>query len=640
MTSSSDTALAADFAPAAEDAWMALVAKVLKGGELEKRLVSRSADGLRIAPLYTRKDTRPETGREVPGAPSFARGFATTYARGFAPVSGGGWDIRAVCLEGEAKAANTAILADLQGGATSVALMIGDGPGRLETADIAPALEGVLLDLCPVSLAAGQQARAAAEALIAVWKAKGIAPEQRLGHFGADPLGWLAATGSLPVPMADAMGEVAALIKLAAGQPGVTAAMADGVPYHNAGASEAQEIAAVLSTLVAYLRAAEGAGVAPAQALPKIALNLAADADQILTVAKLRACRRLAGHIAEACGAGAAAASMRLGAVTSMRMMSRRDPWVNMLRTTIACAAAAMGGADAITVLPFTIALGKPDGFARRIARNTHIVLQEESGLGRVADPAGGSFAIERITDDLAAKAWGLFQELEAEGGMAAALMSGHLQDQIEAVAAERMKRIATGREALTGVSAFPRLGDDGVKVEPWPASAASSEAAATSVRALKPARLAAPFEALRDAADAHAAKTGAPPRVFLASLGTTAEHSARTTWIRNLLAAGGIAAVGGEGWTASGDAARAFADSGASVACICGADDTYKLLAEATAQALKSAGATEVLLAGRPGDLEAALKAAGVDGFLAAGQDMLATLTGLQARLGVAPSP
>lgn len=636
MTSTTETPLAADFAPATEDAWMALVAKVLKGGEFEKRLVSRSADGLRLAPLYTRKDVRPKTGRELPGAPTFARGFATTYARGFSPADSAGWDIRAVCFEGEAKAANAAILAELDGGATAIALMIGDGPGRLKPSDIAPALEGVLLDLAPVSLAAGEGTKAAAEALAAVWAAKGIAPDKRLGHFGADPLGWLAATGGLSMPVADAMKDVAALIKLAAGQPGVTAALADGVPYHNAGASEAQEIAAVLSTLVAYLRAAEAAGIAPAQALPRTALNLAADADQILTIAKLRACRRLAGHVAQACGAGAAASSMRLGAVTSMRMMSRRDPWVNMLRTTIACAAAAMGGADAITVLPFTIALGKPDAFARRIARNTHIVLQEESGLGRVADPAGGSFAIERITDDLAAKAWAMFQELEAEGGMIAALTSGHLQDQIEAVAADRMKRIATGREAMTGVSAFPRLGDDGVKVEAWTAVPAASKAAAIRVRALKPSRLAAPFEALRDAADAHAARTGAPPRVFLASLGATAEHSARTTWIRNLLAAGGIESVGGEGWTASGDAARAFADSGASIACICGADDTYKLIAEATAQALKGAGATEVLLAGRPGDLEAALKSAGVDGFLAAGQDMLAALGGLQTRLGV----
>ena len=180
----------------------------------------------------------------------------------------------------------------------------------------------------------------------------------------------------------------------------------------------------MLATLVAYLRAAEAGGLAPADALPKFTVALAADADQFSTIAKLRAARRLVWRVADACGAGDAAGRIPLAAVTAWRMMAKRDPWTNMLRTTMACAAAALGGADSITVLPYTFALGRPDRFARRIARNTQLVLAEESSLGRVADPAGGSWYVEKLTDEMAGKGWELFQQIETEGGMAAALAS------------------------------------------------------------------------------------------------------------------------------------------------------------------------------------------------------------------------
>jgi len=327
-------------------------------------------------------------------------------------------------------------------------------------------------------------------------------------------------------------------------------------------------------------------------------------------------------RVADACGAGEMAGRVPLAVTTSERMMARRDPWVNMLRVTAACAAAAMAGADEIAVLPFTWPLGKPDAFARRVARNVGLVLREESALGRIADPAGGAFALEQLTADLARKAWEIFQEWEAEGGMLAALIGGLVQDQVAAVADQREHAIATGRISLTGASAFPRLGSDGVTVVPWPpAPAVHSQVVA---RPLTPRPLAAAFERLRDRAEA--AKV--PPRVFLASLGTPAEHGARSIWITNVLAAGGIAAMATDGFTSSADVGRAFAASGAAVACICSTDAIYGELAEAAAMALKGAGATTVYLAGRPGGQEQALRAAGVDGFLFAGMDAVATLS------------
>src|SRR5690606_35359543 len=263
----------------------------------------------------------------------------------------------------------------------------------------------------------------------------------------------------------DALAAAVALIPKTAPLPHVTALGIDAHGYHAAGASEAQELAAMLSTLVTYLKAAEAAGIPPETALPKIAFTIAADADQFLGIAKLRAARRLIWRVADAAGAGEAAKNIHITAVTAWRMIARRDPWTNMLRSTIACAGAALGGADAIVVLPHTFALGKTDRFARRMSRNIQIVLQEESNLGRVTYPAGGSWYVEKLTDDLAKKAWEVFQGIEAKGGMVAALTSGYLQDEIAATAEARAKSIAFGWQALTGISAFPMLGDDGVTV-------------------------------------------------------------------------------------------------------------------------------------------------------------------------------
>jgi methylmalonyl-CoA mutase len=616
-----DVALAAGFAPPSREAWLKLVEKVLKGGDFEKRLVAHTADGLAIQPLATRV--------EVPSAAAIAK--KPSYFQG-------GWDIRQRHAEPDPALANAAILEDLQGGVTSLLLQI-EAPGQsglnYGAEALAIALKGVFLDGCTIALDARENTMDAAGSLLELWRAEGISENQRLGAFNYDPLGVLAATGTLYYP-ADRSCEIGA--KLAAdcrAMSNVTALVADGSPYHEAGASEAQELAAMLATLVAYLRACEAQGLRPRMALGKIALALAADTDLFLTTAKLRAARVLVARVTEACGAASAGAVMHLTATTSERMLARRDPWVNLLRATAACAGAAFGGADAVSVLPFTWALGRPDAFARRMARNIHLVLQEESGLGRVADPAGGAWAIEGLTQDLAGKAWQLFQDLEGRGGMARVLESGYLQGEIGKVAEVRARNIAAGRLELTGVSAFPRLGDDGVKVEPHAPAGAVVEGG-TSVIALPAIRLAASFEKLRDGADAFAARTGAPPRVFLANLGDLAVYSARSTWMANFLAAGGIRAIASDAIHNSADAGRAFADSGAQIACICSSDQVYAELAEATAGALAAAGARRVLLAGRPKQQEAALRAAGVDAFVFAGCDAIALLNSLHEALGV----
>src|SRR5581483_11211786 len=328
--SDADVALIPEFEPPAREAWLALVEKVLKGGDFEKRLVSRTADGLAIQPLYVRSDA-------VAGAAPAAR---TAYFPG-------GWDVRAWHAESEPKAANAAILEDLTGGATSLLLQI-RAPGQSGLpygADgLRVALDGVFLDGCAIALDARENTMDAAGSLIEIWQDAKINENKRRGAFNLDPLGVLAKTGTLYYPAERSCEIAAKFANDCRTMTNVTALLADGRPYHESGSSEAQELAAMLATLVAYLRACEDAGLRPRFAFTKIALALAADADLFLTIAKLRAARRLAGRVAEACGATHAVDRMHLWAATSGRMMARRDPWVNLLRATIACAGAALGG--------------------------------------------------------------------------------------------------------------------------------------------------------------------------------------------------------------------------------------------------------------------------------------------------------
>jgi methylmalonyl-CoA mutase len=361
--------------------------------------------------------------------------------------------------------------------------------------------------------------------------------------------------------------------------------------------------------------------------------RLSADADQFLTMAKFRALRKLWARIEEACGVSPKAAYV--AAETAWRMMTRRDPNVNMLRITMAVAAAGLGGADSITALPHTAAIGLPDALARRIARNTQLILLEESNLAKVADPAAGSGAIEDITGKICSAAWSLFQEIEAAGGAWAALEQGLIQGKVAAVRAHRQEAVAHRKDALTGTSDFPDLHESQPAVLDVAKIVAPTEsAAAVTIEALPRIRLAEPFERLREASDRILAERGSRPKVFLANLGNLSDFTARATFAKNFFEAGGIEAVTNDGFESRDAMAAAFKASGAKLACLCASDEVYAKEAVAATKAL--AGANHVYLAGRPGERESALKAAGVGTFVYAGCDALATLNAAHEILGV----
>lgn len=606
--------LAAEFAPASEADWRKLVDGVLKGQPFE-RLVGKTVDGLPIQPLYPRAaDAAPIAGR----------------ASGISSASP--WQILQRVDHPDPKQANAQALHDLENGATGLVLTIAGGKGArgfglppTKTA-LDAALEGVHLDAgigIELDLAPGQ--REAALHVVSLIETRGLDPASVHLRTSFDPIGSSAYSG-VAVPWSETTAPLfgAALGDLAARGFTGPLAVADGRVIHDAGGSEAQELAFVLACAVQYLRALEAGGIALADARDMIFARLSADADQFLTVAKFRALRLLWARIEQSCGL--VPKPLFISAETSWRMLTQRDAAVNMLRATIAVFAAGIGGADAITVLPHTLALGLPDAFARRVARNTQLVLLEESNLAKVADPAAGSGGIEALTQALCNAAWTQFQAIERAGGAFAALQQGAIQRDVLEVRHARAKAVAQRKTVMTGASEFPNLHETMpvvlTKREDTPPAAHGN----INLVPLEAMRLAAPFEALRDRSDAILAKAGARPKVLLVTLGTPADFTARATLAKSFFETGGIEAV-----ETSPDA---FPQSSAALVCLCSSDKVYAEQAASAAKALHEAGAKHIYLAGKPGDLESALRDAGVTDFIAAGGNALETLTAAYAKL------
>lgn len=595
--------LAAGFDAATRDRWRELVAGVLRkaGREelpdpVEDALRVPVATGVDVAPLYTADDAGDlPAAVGVPGLPPFVRGgrVAGALAEGGTPAA---WDIRQRHAHPDVATTKDAIAADLENGVTSLWLVLGDG--AIPVGALSDVLSDVLLDLAPVAVTGGP---AAAEAFLALVDGRSdLAPG---GSLGLDPLGLHAASGEEQ----DLTG-VADVARRAAAHAGLRSLVADATVYADAGASVVEELGCSLAAGVAYLRALTEGGLSVDEAFGQVEFRYSASADQFTTIAALRAARRLWDRVGDASGASPRARAQRQHAVTSSVMTTKHDPWVNMLRTTVACFAAGVGGADAVTVQPFDAALGLPDSFSRRIARNTQNLLVEEGHLARVLDPAGGSWYVESLTEALARAAWEWFTEIERAGGLVAALDSGLVRDRIAAAWDARAERLATRADAITGVSEFPNLTEKLPAREP--------AASVLPGGGLPRVRAAQEFEELRDRAGGR--------RVYLATIGPIAKHTARATFAANLFQAGGLQ-------TPSGDGAAGFAEASTTVACICGTDKDYASEAAGLAKELKAAGATHVWLAGRPD-----LAVDGVDGYVFAGCDALAALRTVHDQLGL----
>jgi methylmalonyl-CoA mutase len=705
--------LTLDFPAVGYDKWKADVAVELKGVPFEKKLVTRTPEGIDIQPLYTAADWSAD------GDPSGFPGFMPT-TRGSRALGHavGGWDIRQEHLHPEPAEANKAILEDLQHGVTSIQLRLDaaasagldadareaaelcgqDGVMAYSPGDFESVLGQVHVDIAPASLDAGAAFLPAAALLAAVLRRRKLDPADVGCAFNADPLGALMSEGHLLVPLDAALAQMADLAAWTAkNYPHATAAEVDTGAYHHAGTTSTQDLAFAVATAVEYVRAMSGAGVDVDTAIRQVGFSMSLGCHFFQAIAKLRALRKMWAKVVTSVGGSAGAArSTRIRVRTSRRVLTRRDPWVNLLRNTVCCFAGAVGSADAITTAPLDAAIGLSDEFSRHLARNTQTILQEESHLNRVIDPAGGSWFLERLTDQLAEHAWGLFRTIEGRGGMVRAATEGWIAEQIRPVEAARERNLASRKQAVTGISEHPNVSEQPVvrpkpdraklraeasarlvawrrdhpcndalaalakvAAEPSPAPGELTEAAVKAAEAgatlgqisgalapdkgppahVEPLAIhpyAAAYEELRDAADRYTAKAGARPQVFLANMGTPAECIARATYALNFFQAGGFEVVNNDGFTDPAAAVAALRKSGAKIAVICSTDKEYATVVETTAPRLKAAGARTVILAGNPGANEAKYRAAGVDQFIFIRCDVLGMLHELLKEEGV----
>lgn len=595
------------FYSADEAAWWEAVDKALKGSP-RARLYSRTDDDLDIAPLY--------------------EGRTDTPARALRKA-GADWTIVQRIDLPDIKAANAQILEDLGGGAGGVEIVLRNAQARVPDglalstqADFAALFKNVLPDLITTRLH-GPDSLSALELVLRSLQAAGADCAAVDIVSGFDPNTTLDGSSQDPEVLSGyAEGVRSAIAVCGAAGSRARVLCADGGPWHNRGASPAQELGLVMASLVTHLRTLETIGVPLELAVQRVSLSIVADADQFGTISKARAVRRLWASVIGTLVLEQLPAHLHM--TTSNRMLTKSDPWVNLLRNTVAAFAAGIGGADSVCVLPHTLAVGLPDALARRLARNTQAILLEESNLARVIDPAAGSGAVETRTDQLCAAAWAVFQDIEAKGGLPAAIADGSVTAQIFETRTRQENDVARRKRPITGVSEFPNLAETAVEV-------LQERRSDDGVY-----RYAAPFETLRAAADSHASATGAPPKVFMASLGSLAEFTARATWTANAFAAGGLAVEGGGVFTSLDDLVAAFDASGAEIACLVSSDAVYESEAEAAASALKASGARHVSMAGKPGEREADYREAGVDTFVFAGCDILSFLREAHAVLGI----
>ncbi len=619
----SPLSLAGDFPQPTHDQWAAEVVKVLNRRrppdkqltfeQCMKRLRTHTVDGLNIEPLYMSTDQP----LGYAGVAPFVRG---THAKNGDML---GWDVASFHEDGDVAFTNKEVLTDLENGVTSLWLRV--DADAIKPADLKAALRGVQPELAALRVSStGDVAAqvAAAEALADVWRASGKAAECA-GSLGLDALS-AAERDGVPADLS----QQRVWAKTAQQEfPAARALVVSTEVLHNAGAGDTGELAYAIATGVEYLRDLVDAGFTPTQASKQILFRLVATDDEFTTISKFRALRRLWARVCEVSGIAEKDRGATLHAVTSWRMITRDDPYVNLLRGTIASFSAAVGDAEIVTTLPFDTAHGLPTKASRRFARNTQLLAMEESNIGRVNDPAGGSFYVEELTNQIAQHAWEIFQKIEAAGGMSAALASGLVAEQIAETNAERAKRLAKRTLPITGVSMFPMETEREVEVRPRPAGLKHN--------GLAPHRDAEVFEALRDRSAA-AAATGSKPAVFLACLGKQRDFGPREQFTNALLLVAGLATPRSEGGTTEEIVAKAK-EVGSPVACLCSSTKVYAEQAIEVAKALKDAGVKTVVIAGKRGETGSEEAASVIDDEIFTGMDVVGFLTTTLDELGVA---
>ena len=610
--------LAGDFPTPTQEEWDREVLKALNrkrppGSELTieqamKRLTTITVDGVEIDPLYLKPDDQ-KLG--YPAQSPFTRGSEQ-------PDPAAPWVVAQLVEDPDPARASEAVQADLNAGGTGVWLRI--DPDAIAPSDVQAVLKGVHPEAAPIMVSSVVAQAEAAQALLDFWAASGQTKVE--GNLGIDPLGRAAVTGQ-----AADLSDLAAWVSLAK-KYGARAFTVDVTAYDNAGAGDIDQLAFAIASGIEIVRALDAQGVGADEAFAQILFRVSDSADEFLTIARLRALRRLWARVGEVLGVKEENRGAIQHAVTSGRIITRDDPWVNLLRATIGTFSAAVGGAEIISVLPHDTAYGLPTRFSRRIARNIQLVVGEESHIGQVKDPAGGAWVFESLTEQLAEKAWAKVQQIESLGGMAEALAQGTVAEWIEATSAERAKRLATRKLPLTGVSMFPKQDEepltDFVERPPRP-----------DYSGLKPHRDSEVFEGLRDRARVYEIEHGTKPTILMACLGEQRDFGPREQFASNLLLVAGLGFPELAGPTPEQIVEEA-ARLGTDMVILASSPKVYAAQGLAAAQAAKDAG-LNVWIAGRKSEIGNDDAYDLIDGEIFDGMDVVAFLSDTEDRLGVA---
>jgi len=657
--------LLSEFPEHTYEQWHAAAEALLKGASFDQKLVSKTYEGITIQPIYRREDiVNLEHRNHLPGSASLVRG---SRADGFLKS---GWEVSQELKATTPQALNGLIHEGLNGGQSELNILVGCGQNdcctggvKMDTAaDVEIALAGVAVDAISTWWQCGPSALAVASLVIAAAEKMGVSPAQLRGGFENDPLADLVVKGASRQPMALRFDHMAALTDYAAKlAPGLRTISVKGDVYHNAGATATQELGYVIATLVAYIEEMKTRGISPATTLSKVRIRLAVGSDYFMEIAKIRAARWLWSKVTAAYGAENV--PPHIHASTSRWNKTTYDAHTNMLRVTSEAFAAVVAGVDSLHIGPYDEIAGTTDEFSRRISRNLHTILREECGLDHVIDPSGGSAYIEWLTDQIAAKSWENFQQIESQGGMLAALHAGTVQQAVQDVAKAKFQNIRRRKDKIVGSNMYPDLKGKKLAIrsvecragQPIPGAPApqplditvsadatmmeqaitAAKAGATkislaiatgltcsdggpAVTALPQRRAAEEYEALRDASAAFAAKTGAAPAILQLNMGPSRKYRLRADWTAAFFEAAGFAVDGKRDFRSIDDALKALTESGAAIAIITSDDANYLEVVEPLAKAVKAAKPSiHVLVAGAPAEHEAAWRSAGVDDFV-----------------------
>ena len=684
--------------------WRSTVDAELKGASFEKKLITQTAEGIALKPLYTRADL--EGMADLKSRPG-----AAPYLRGVRPAGykNQRWEVAQQVTGMTIADFNRTILSDLMHGQNAVVLKldaatrggldpdeappaaVGDSGLSIATRqELGQALRGVDLTAVPVHVQAGSDATALAALWVASIRAAGTPLALLSGSLTADPLGAAANGGGMPNDLSDRFDSLAGWTRWAAFHvPKLRTIGVDTAMWSDAGASTVQELALAIATATDYLREMLRSGLSVESAAPRFAFSFGIGSQFFLEVAKFRAFRPLWTRVVTAFGAAPeVAGGATVSAATGRWNKTLLDPHVNLLRVTTEALSAVLGGCDQLHVMPFDEVSGSTTEVSRRIARNVHTLLAEEFNFAETADPAGGSWYVEKLTDELARAAWALFQQIEAKGGMKNALVAGLPQQWVTKVGAAKSDGIARRRVGLVGTNLFPNLRETSSvsaavgnaergqkravefcksrgnsptfdrRPDDWPErfelAVQAAEQGATvgqlsrwlrptstaveRIETVSRGRAAEGFERLREASVAFARRTGARPKVFLAKMGPALQHKARADFSAGFFAVGGFEVVAKASFNFAEAAASAAVMSGALVVVLCSTDETYPSLVPVFARAVRAARAeTTIVLAGLPVDpaTATAFRADGIDEFIHVRAQVEDVLAGLLRKLG-----